>query len=114
MFRSMIATASAVLLCAVVSAAAQALLSAAEYQHRQALHDRLNEARAHQDVDTMAAIFAQDAIRVTPDGVFQGRDAIRQNLKSLSAVGPHYFISERTISRPEGDPLFDAAHGVRS
>ncbi|MFL5284582.1 MAG: DUF4440 domain-containing protein, partial [Rhodopila sp.] len=66
------------------------------------------EARARQDTDAMAAAFAQDAIRMTPDGVFQGRDAIRQNLDSVAAIGLHDFTAQRTVSRREGDLLFAA------
>jgi hypothetical protein len=108
MTRTIILTACAVLLCATVSAPARGILSEADYQRRRALQDRFNEARARQDADAMAAVFAQDAIRVTPEGVFQGRDAIRRNLESLITTGLRDFKSERTISRQEGDLLFDA------
>ena len=30
------------------------------------------------DVDAMAAAFTEKAVRVTPSGIFQGRDAIRR------------------------------------
>ena len=56
----------------------------------------------------MAAVFAQDAIRVTPDGVFQGRDPTRQNLQSLVTVGLRDFTTQRTVSRPQGNLLLDA------
>ena len=108
MIRTMVATASAVLLGAMISAPARAGLSEADYQRCAALHDRFNEARAHQDADAMAAVFAHDAVRVTPDGVFQGRDAIRRNLETVITIGLHDFTSERTMSRHEGDLLFDA------
>ena len=107
MIRTITVTASALLSFAMASAA-QATPSEADYQRCQTLHDRFNEARARQDGDAMAAVFAQDAIRVTPDGVFQGRDAIRRNLESLIRVGLHDFTSERTVSRQQGELLFDA------
>lgn len=56
----------------------------------------------------MAEVFAKDAIRVTPDGVFQGRDAIRRNLQSLVTAGLRNFTAKRVVSRREGDLLFDA------
>jgi ketosteroid isomerase-like protein len=105
--RSMIVTLSAALLCSVVTAAAQPATSA-EDQRCEAVRDRFNEARARQDADAMAAVFAQDAVRITPDGVFQGRDAIRQNLAGLATAGLRDFTTERTVSRREGPLLFDA------
>ena len=108
MIRTMIATSSAVFLCAMVPTAAQPIVSEADYQRCEALQNRFNEARARRDADAMATVFAQDAIRVTPDGVFQGRDAIHRNLESLVAVGLRDFTSQRTVSRREGDLLFVA------
>jgi len=108
MIRTMIATSCAALLCAMVPRAAWPIVSDVEYQRCEALQDRFSDARARQDTDAMAAVFAQDAIRVTPDGVFQGRDAIRRNLDSLAAVGLHDFTAQRTVSRREGDLLFAA------
>jgi uncharacterized protein (TIGR02246 family) len=31
-----------------------------------------------EDADAMAAAFTEEAVRVTPSGIFQGRDAIRR------------------------------------
>ena len=104
----MIATSSVVLFCAMASAAAQPLVSEADYRRCETLRDRFNEARARQDAEAMAAVFAPDAIRVTPDGVLQGRDAIRRNLEGLAAAGLRDFTTERTVSRREGNLLFDA------
>src|ERR1700733_8521518 len=85
-----------VLLCVISVALAQPSLSEEAYEHCATLRDRFNEARARQDANAMAAVFARDAIRVTPDGVFQGRDAIRQNLESLAGAGLRDFSTERT------------------
>jgi SnoaL-like domain len=106
--RTMIATSSAVLLWAIVPTAAQPTVSEADYLRCGALQQRFIEARARQDADAMAAVFAQDAIRVTPDGVFQGRDAIRRNLEDVTAIGLRDFTAQRTVSRHEGDLLFTA------
>ena len=40
------------------------------------------EAYNRKDADAMAAAFAEDGIRVTPSGIFQGRDAIRRDTPS--------------------------------
>ncbi|MCK1368025.1 nuclear transport factor 2 family protein [Bradyrhizobium sp. 62] len=41
------------------------------------------------DVDAVAAAFAEDAIRVTPSGIFQGRDAIRRSFQEALKIGLH-------------------------
>jgi uncharacterized protein DUF4440 len=97
-----------VLLCGMTAALAQSSLSEEAYERCGTVRDRFNEARAHQDADAMAAVFARDAIRITPDGVFQGRDAIRQNLESLVGAGLRDFSTERNVARREGPMLLDA------
>jgi hypothetical protein len=108
MIRTMIATSCVALVCAMVPRAAWPVVSDVDYQRCEALQDHFIDARARQDTDAMAAVFAQDAIRVTPDGVFQGRDAIRRNLDSVAAIGLHDFTAQRTILRREGDLLLAA------
>jgi ketosteroid isomerase-like protein len=60
-----------------------ALPFAASAQDRQVTNDQytdlqknFEEAYNRKDADAMAAAFTEDAIRVTPSGIFQGRDAI--------------------------------------
>ena len=70
----------------VVTACSLAVLTAsAAAQERRVIDDRyaelqknFAEAYNRKDADAMAAAFAEDGIRVTPSGIFQGRDAIRQ------------------------------------
>jgi hypothetical protein len=45
------------------------------------------EAHNHKDVDAMAAAFTENGVRVTPSGIFQGRDAIRRNLQDALDMG---------------------------
>ena len=45
------------------------------------------EAYNRMDADTMAAAFAEDGIRVTPSGIFQGRDASCRNLHDVLGIG---------------------------
>jgi len=103
--RTIILISGAALLCVAVP---QPGISATDYQRCEELQNRFNEARNHQDAETMAAVFAKDAIRVTPDGLFRGRDAIRQNLQSLVNAGLGDFTTQRVVSRHEGELLFDA------
>jgi ketosteroid isomerase-like protein len=62
----------------------------------------------HKDVDAMAAAFTENGIRVTPSGIFQGRDAIRCNLQDALNMGLHDYAVRRTISRLEGNFVFNA------
>ena len=66
------------------------------------------EAYNHKDVDAMAAAFTENGIRVTPSGIFQGRDAIRRNLQDAINMGLHDYTVRRTISRLEGNFVFNA------
>ena len=108
MARTMLVISSAALLCVSVPATAQPSPSATDYQQCEELQSRFNESRARQDTQAMAAVFAEDAVRVTPDGVFQGRDAIRRNLQSLVTAGLRDFTSQRTVLRHEGNLLLAA------
>ena len=61
------------------------------------------EAYNNKNVDAMAAAFTENGIRVTPSGIFQGRDAIRRNLQEVLNMGLHDYTVRRTISRLEGN-----------
>jgi uncharacterized protein (TIGR02246 family) len=60
------------------------------------------------DADAMAAAFTENAIRVTPSGIFQGRDAIRRSFRSALSMGLHDYSVQRTIARSDGDRVFHA------
>lgn len=72
------------------------------------MHRRFSEAYNRGDLDTMAATFAENAVRVTPSGTFQGRDAIRRSFSDALNLGLHDYSVQRTISRPEGSFVFNA------
>jgi ketosteroid isomerase-like protein len=59
------------------------------------------------DVEAMATAFSEDAIRVTPAGIFQGREAIRRNLQDALKMGLHDYSVRRTISRSYGAFVFN-------
>ncbi|MHC4054116.1 YybH family protein [Bradyrhizobium sp. 25ACV] len=72
------------------------------------MHRHFSEAYNRGDLDTMAATFAENAVRVTPSGIFQGRDAIRRSFGDALKLGLHDYSVQRTISRPEGPFVFNA------
>jgi ketosteroid isomerase-like protein len=86
------------------SAAGEALDDAAMDE----MHKHFSEAYNRGDPDTMAATFAENAVRVTPSGIFQGRDAIRRSFSDALKLGLHDYSVRRTISRPEGAFVFNA------
>jgi hypothetical protein len=47
-------------------------------------------------------------VRVTPSGIFQGRDAIRRSFSDALKLGLHDYSVQRTVSRPEGAFVFNA------
>jgi ketosteroid isomerase-like protein len=59
------------------------------------------------DVDAMAMAFSKDAIRVTPSGIFRGRDAIRKNFQDALNIGLHDYSVRRTGSRSYGEFIFN-------
>ena len=66
------------------------------------------EAYNRKDVEAMAMAFSEDAIRVTPSGIFQGREAIRHNLQDALNMGLHDYSVRRTVSRSYGAFIFNA------
>jgi ketosteroid isomerase-like protein len=73
-----------------------------------ALQKNFAEAYNRKDADAMAAAFAEDGIRGTPSGIFQGRDAIRRNLQDVLNMGLHDYTVQRTVSRAVGTFVFNA------
>src|SRR5258708_34709632 len=99
----------------VVVACSLAVLSSAGAQEKQVTDDQyaeiqknFAEAYNRKDADAMAAAFAEDGIRVTPSGIFQGRAAIRRNLQDVLNMGLHDYTVQRTVSRSEGTFVFNA------
>jgi ketosteroid isomerase-like protein len=65
------------------------------------------EAYNRGDAEAMAAAFTENAIRVTPSGIFQGHDAIRRSFQAALTLGLHDYTVKRTISRSEGGFIFN-------
>jgi len=55
----------------------------------------------------MAGRFTEDAIRVTPSGIFKGRDAIRRGFQDALKLGLHDYSVQRVSSRTEGRFIFN-------
>ena len=72
------------------------------------MQKHFSEAYNRGDVDAMAAAFAVDAVRVTPAGIFQGRDAIRRSFQDALKLGLHDHSASILVSRSEGALLFNA------
>jgi ketosteroid isomerase-like protein len=72
------------------------------------LQKNFAEAYNRKDVDAMAAAFTEDAIRVTPSGIFVGREAIRRNLQEVVNLDLHGYSVERNVSRSFGNFVFNA------
>ena len=65
------------------------------------------EAYNRGDADAMAAAFTEKAVRVTPSGIFQGREAIRRGFQDVLRLGLHDYSVQRVISRSEGTFVFN-------
>lgn len=72
------------------------------------LQKNFAEAYNRKDIDAMAAAFTDDAIRVTPSGMFVGREAIRRNLQDIVNLDLHDYSVERNVSRSFGNFVFNA------
>jgi ketosteroid isomerase-like protein len=61
------------------------------------------------DVAAMAAFFSENGVRITPAGVFRGRDAIGRELQRVVIdLGLHDYSVRRIVSRLEGNMVFNA------
>jgi ketosteroid isomerase-like protein len=72
------------------------------------LQKNFAEAYNRKDVDAMAEAFTEDAVRVTPSGIFVGREAIRRNLQDVVNLDLHDYSVERNVSRSSGNFVFNA------
>jgi ketosteroid isomerase-like protein len=67
------------------------------------------EAYNRKDVAAMAGFFSENAVRVTPAGIFRGRDEIGRELKRVVIeLGLHDYSVRRSISRQQGAMVFNA------
>jgi ketosteroid isomerase-like protein len=97
-----------ILLYAVTPASAQENDPGAGGELFQKVQAEFAEAYNRKDVAAMAGFFAENGVRITPSGIFRGRDAIRREMQRLIEIGLHDYTVRRTDSRLEGDMVFNA------
>ena len=95
------------LLSGSASALAQMKEPSAGGDHFEKVQADFAKAYNRKDVDAMAMAFSKDAIRVTPSGIFRGRDAIRKNFQDALNIGLHDYSVRRTGSRSYGEFIFN-------
>jgi ketosteroid isomerase-like protein len=67
------------------------------------------EAYNRKDVAAMAGFFSENGVRITPAGVFRGREAIGRELQRVVVdLGLHDYSVRRIVSRLEGNMVFNA------
>jgi ketosteroid isomerase-like protein len=67
------------------------------------------EAYNRRDIAAMAGFFSENAVRITPAGIFRGRDAIGRELQRVVIdLGLHDYNVRRTVSRLQGGMVFNA------
>jgi ketosteroid isomerase-like protein len=70
------------------------------------------DAYNRKDVPAMAAFFSENAVRISPAGIFRGREAIGRELQRVSVdLGLHDYSVKRTVSRLQGNMAFNAGDG---
>ena len=79
----MIQTIVCVLLGATSLAIAQQSIPVTDDEVFQQVQKQFAEAYNRKDVQAMAALFTENGLRVTPSGIFNGRDAIRRNMYTI-------------------------------
>lgn len=67
------------------------------------------DAYNRKDIAAMTAFFSENGVRITPSGVFRGREAIGRELQRvLVDLGLHDYSVQRLVSRLEGNMVFNA------
>ena len=107
--RSAISIAAILLLCAATPASTQQDEPSAGGELFEKVQSEFAEAYNRRDIPAMAAFFSENGVRITPAGIFRGRDAIRRELQRVVIdLGLHDYSVRRTISRLEGGMVFNA------
>src|SRR4051794_14890066 len=108
MIRTVIMITACMLLGVVAPSSAQQNFSASDEKIYQDVQRQFTEAYNRQDAGAMAALFTENGVRITPNGVFQGRDAILRDMQNTLKMGLHDYTVQRTVSRSEGNLVFHA------
>jgi ketosteroid isomerase-like protein len=104
-----VCTAATILLLTSTLASPQKIEPSAGHEPFEKMQSDFAAAYNRKDVPAMTAFFSENAVRVTPAGVFRGREAIGRELQRVSVdLGLHDYSVKRTVSRPMGNMVFNA------
>ena len=107
--KNTICTATVLLLLAATPALPQQIEPSAGGELFEKMQTEFADAYNRKDVPAMAAFFSENAVRITPAGIFRGREAIGRELQRVSVdLGLHDYSVKRTVSRLQGNMVFNA------
>ena len=106
--KAVISVAAWLLFGAVTPALGQPNEPSAGGELYQKLQSEFADAYNRKDIAAMAALFSEDGVRITPAGIFRGRDAIRREMQRVIEMGLHNYSVRRTVSRTIGKMVFNA------
>ena len=107
--RIAIGVAAIMLFGAVIPASTQQNEPGAGGELFENMQSEFAQAYNRKDIPAMAAFFSENAVRITPAGIFRGRDAIGRELRRVVVeLGLHDYNVPRTVSRLEGGMVFNA------
>jgi ketosteroid isomerase-like protein len=107
--RIAIGVATAMSLCVTTPASTQQPEPGAGGEPFEKMQSEFAEAYNRKDIATMAGFFSENGVRITPAGIFRGRDAIGRELRRVVIdLGLHDYSVRRTVSRLEGGMVFNA------
>jgi ketosteroid isomerase-like protein len=90
------------------SALAQQNVPHTDQQAAREVHMQFTSAFNRQDAAGVAALFAEDGIRVTPQGIIQGRDAIQKDADKRFQSRFHDLAITPLIVRALGNSIWEA------
>ena len=104
-----ICVAATMMFCYLGPALTQQSEPAAGGEAFEKMQSEFAEAYNRKDVSAMAAFFSENGVRITPAGVFRGREAIGGELRRVVIdLGLHDYNVKRIVSRLEGGMVFNA------
>jgi ketosteroid isomerase-like protein len=107
--RTAMSVAAIMLFAVVTPASTQPVEPSAGGEIFEKMQSEFAEAYNRKDIAAMAGFFSENGVRITPAGVFRGRDAIGRELQRVVIdLGLHDYSVRRTISRLEGNMVFNA------
>ena len=107
--RTAMSVAAVMLFAVVTPASTQPVEPGAGGEIFEKMQSEFAGAYNRKDIAAMAGFFSENGVRITPAGVFRGRDAIGRELQRVVIdLGLHDYSVRRTISRLEGNMVFNA------